>query len=157
VCVSQASFVGASIGPARRSLRDYRVPVSVSIAQAILESGWGRSALAVNDHNYFGIKCFGTPGPIAIGCRSYPTRECDARGCHPTTAQFRVYRSETDSFRDHGRFLANGRRYAAAFRYTADPARFTAEIHRAGYATDPAYTQKLLRLIAVYKLYRYDR
>ena len=49
------------------------MPASVTIAQSILESGWGRSYLTRRDHSYFGIKCFGNAGTIALGCRSYAT------------------------------------------------------------------------------------
>lgn len=141
-------------GPGRR---DYRVPVSVSVAQAINESGWGGSALTTEGNAYFGIKCFGTPGPIAAGCRPYQTRECDDDDCFRTVATFRVYRSAERSFTDHGRFLAVNPRYRPAFEHTGDPDRFAREIHRAGYATDPSYSDKLIALMRQYDLYRFDR
>lgn len=153
---SAPQFVLDAVAPARDSFREYRVPTSVTIAQAILESGWGRSLLTVNDNNYFGFKCGSGPGPIATGCRDYPTTECNAQGCYRTTAGFRVYASMTDSFRDHGRVLATLSRYRAAFDHVDDPDAFVAEVHRAGYATDPAYTDKLIRLMRLYDLYQYD-
>jgi len=154
---SQADFIARAVEPARASMREFRVPASVTIAQAILESGWGRSELTRVDHNYFGIKCFGTPGPIAIACRSYATHECDGDSCYPTTATFRVYRNAADSFRDHGRFLVVNERYGPAFNYTHDPNRFAVEIHKAGYATSPTYARSLIDLMKQYDLYRYDR
>ncbi|HET6212099.1 MAG TPA: sporangiospore maturation cell wall hydrolase GsmA [Micromonosporaceae bacterium] len=154
--VDKAGFLRRTAAPAQRGMREYGVPASVTMAQAILESGWGRSGLASNDNNYFGIKCFGDPGPIAIGCHSYRTTECDSTGCHPEYADFRVYRTVSDSFADHGRFLRANRRYANAFRYSKDPDRFAAEIHKAGYATSPTYTKSLVGLMKQYDLYRYD-
>jgi uncharacterized protein YraI len=143
--------------PARAGFRTYRVPASVTIAQAILESGWGRSGLTRRDHSYFGIKCFGTPGTIAVGCRSYATHECDGNRCYPTTAQFRAYRDATGSFADHGNFLKVNSRYKNAFRYSTDPDQFAREIHRAGYATSPTYANDLIALMKQYNLYRYDK
>lgn len=151
-----AQFIARTAGAARGGFRRYKVPASVTIAQAILESGWGRSGLARRDHNYFGIKCFGSPGTIAIGCRVYSTYECD-RKCYPTSAQFRAYRSVTGSFADHGRFLTTNPRYQKAFAYSHDPDRFAIEIHKAGYATSPTYARNLINLMKRYNLYRYDR
>jgi uncharacterized protein YraI len=152
-----SGFIATVAGPAQAAMRAYRVPASVSIAQAILESGWGRSTLTREDHNYFGKKCFGGPGELAIGCRDYATHECSGRDCWATRAEFRAYRTSTDSFVDHGRQLTELDRYAAAMRHTADPDTFAREVHKAGYATDGAYAGKLIELMRQYDLYRYDR
>jgi Mannosyl-glycoprotein endo-beta-N-acetylglucosaminidase len=153
---SKSAFIASAVPAAQQSQREYRVPTSVTLAQAILESGWGRSTLSQNDRNYFGMKCFGSPGPIAIACHTYSTNECDATHCFTTTASFRVYATTNDSFRDHGRLLATNSRYRAAFAYTHNPNQFAAEIHKAGYATDPQYTTKLVGLMTQYNLYQYD-
>lgn len=150
-------FVEWAADHAAASREKYDVPVSVAVAQAINESGWGRSGLATQGNAYFGIKCFGIPGPVAAGCRPYPTSECDHRGCFPTHGTFRMYRSAADSFRDHGRFLTVNPRYRPAFAHTDDPNRFAREIHKAGYATDPAYSDKLIGLMREHDLYRFDR
>jgi flagellum-specific peptidoglycan hydrolase FlgJ len=154
--VSNAAFIAAAAAPAQASQREYRVPASVTIAQAILESGWGKSGLANVDRNYFGMKCFGNPGGIATTCHDYLTTECDATKCWQLVDSFRVYNSVTDSFRDHGRQLATLSRYAPAFAYANDPNRFAAEVHRGGYATDPEYTNKLVRIMTNHNLYQYD-
>jgi flagellar protein FlgJ len=161
---TRPAFIARVAPGARAGLRRYRVPASVTIAQAIHESGWGRSALARRDHNYFGIKCFGTPGPIAVGCRTYATTECgpaaSAPGgsrCWRTRARFRAYRNPAGSMADHGRFLVVNPRYRPAFRFTGQPDRFARAIHRAGYATGPHYARNLIRIMRRYDLYRYDR
>jgi flagellar protein FlgJ len=156
--VSNAAFLAAAAGPAQASQREFNVPASVTLAQAILESGWGKSKLSMNDRNYFGMKCFGNPGGIAVSCHDYVTQECDkvTQTCFTTTASFRVYNSPTDSFRDHGRQLSTLSRYAGAFSYAKQPNQFAAEIHKAGYATDLAYTDKLVALMGKYNLYQYD-
>jgi flagellar protein FlgJ len=157
ISAKAASFFNSIGEPARQGYREHKVPASVTMAQAILESGWGLSKLTANDKNYFGIKCF-TQGPVASGCHTYNTTECTKAGvCYPTNAVFRVYRSATDSFRDHALFLANSKRYKPAFAFSQNPDRFAAEIHKAGYATDPKYTEKLVKLMRQYDLYRYDR
>jgi uncharacterized protein YraI len=144
------------VAPAQQGQREFGVPASVTIAQAILESGWGRSTLTVNDRNFFGIKCFsGSPGPIANGCHAYATWECQPT-CVPTTASFRTYASATDSFRDHGLFLTTNSRYHPAFAYTRDANQFLYQIWKAGYATGPTYVTNVTALMVQYNLYRYD-
>jgi flagellar protein FlgJ len=154
--MTQDQFIAASVVPAQRSQREFGVPASVTIAQAILESGWGRSGLAANDRNYFGMKCF-NQGTIAVGCKTYRTYECDVNGvCLPTEASFRSYASVLDSFRDHGRLLATASRYSAAFNYPNDANQFIVEVHKAGYATSPTYAANVQRVMQSYNLYRYD-
>jgi flagellar protein FlgJ len=152
-----AGFVAAWAGPAQEIMRAYRVPASVSIAQAILESSWGRSTLTRDDHNYFGRKCIDGPGPVAMACRDYPTHECAGNACWATRALFRAYRNAADSYVDHGRQLTELSRYAEAMNHTHDPDRFAREIHKAGYATGSTYADKVIDLMRRYDLYKYDR
>jgi uncharacterized protein YraI len=154
--LTNAQFIAASVAPAQQGYREFNVPASVTIAQAILESGWGRSGLAHNDLNYFGIKCFdGSPGPIGTGCHTYNTSECTPT-CYATEASFRTYASVTDSFRDHGRFLTTNSRYRPAFGYSHDADQFLYQIWKAGYATSPTYVANVSSLMQQYNLYRYD-
>ncbi len=155
-----AEFLRRAAAAARHTDRRYGVPASVTIAQAMLESGWGASGLATEGNNYFGMKCFGV-GRIAVGCRSYRTFEClrDGHGnrrCHRTHASFRMYDSVTDSFEDHARLLALTDRYRTAMRHRDNPNRFAIEVHRAGYATGPGYSRKLIALMRAYHLYRFN-
>lgn len=154
---STAAFIAWISGPARQAMWTYHVPASVTIAQAMLESGLGASTLSRLDHNYFGIKCDGWQGPVAIGCRDYPTWECSDGRCYKTVASFRVYRSASASVRDHGYFLASNSRYAAAFRSWRSADAFIDAVHRAGYASSPGYAGQLKELMQRYDLYRYDR
>ncbi|HKT04676.1 MAG TPA: sporangiospore maturation cell wall hydrolase GsmA [Rugosimonospora sp.] len=155
--LTHAQFIAAVATAAQATARQYRVPASVTLAQAILESGWGGSGLSATDHNYFGIKCFsGVYGPIAIGCHSYATHECGNGSCWATTATFRVYHSLGDSIADHGRFLVVNSRYQPAFAYRNDPDQFAVQLQLAGYATAPTYAQSLQNLMRLYNLYQYD-
>jgi Mannosyl-glycoprotein endo-beta-N-acetylglucosaminidase len=152
----QAGYLAAIAPLARTWARFSGIPASVTIAQAILESGWGRSDLGRLGNNEFGIKCFGGPGPVAVGCRTYGTSECGSGGCAGTAAAFRVYANLADSFRDHDRFLRANSRYAAALAVRADPNAFATQLQLAGYATDPTYAAKLLGLMGEFNLYQFD-
>jgi flagellar protein FlgJ len=151
-------FIAAAVPGAQKGWREYGVPPSVTIAQAILESGWGRSSLSAADRNYFGIKCQnGRYGTIAQGCHVYNTTECDKAGkCFATTGSFRIYANMANSFRDHGNFLRVNSRYKPAFAYTKDANNFIWQVWKAGYATDPNYYTKITTLMASYNLYQYD-
>jgi flagellar protein FlgJ len=151
-----AQYVAAVAPLARTWARYSGIPASVTVAQAILESGWGGSKLARDGNSQFGIKCFDGPGAVAVGCRSYPTTECAGSACHPAVASFRRYLSIADSFRDHDRFLRLNSRYALALQ-TRDPDLFAARLQQAGYATDPGYAAKLIQLMHTADLYRFDR
>jgi hypothetical protein len=154
---THASFVSWAALQARASNTRYRVPISVTVAQAILESGWGRSGLTRQGASFFGMKCFGSPGPIALGCRPYATWECGSRGCYRTSDWFRVYAGADRSFLDHARQLATLSRYRRAFAHTRDANRFVVAVHRGGYATSPTYSKNLISLMRQFKLYRFDR
>lgn len=158
VATTPEQFLAAAVPGAQRGWREYGVPASVTIAQAILESGWGRSGLASVDRNYFGIKCQGTSfGKLANGCHVYVTQECDKAGqCFTTTGSFRTYATMAHSFRDHGEFLRVNSRYKPAFAYTKDANNFIWQVWKAGYATDPKYYTKVTSLMATYDLYQYD-
>jgi uncharacterized protein YraI len=154
----QTAFINLVAAPAMHNFREYKVPASVIMAQAILESGWGRGDIPRTAYNYFGMKCpLGKVTGTAIGCRNFPTKECDSTGCHPSVESFKVYGSALDSLRDHSLTLSSMKRYATAFQYSGNPNQFAAEVHKAGYATDPNYTSLLTGIMSKYDLYRYDK
>ena len=153
-----AAFIAQSVAPAQADMAKYGVPASITLAQAILESGSGASMLTQVDHAVFGMKCFSDPGTVAVGCRDYATHECDSAGkCHSTSASFRVYRTETDSFTDHAILLGTTARYAPTRVYTDDPDNFAKALQKAGYATSPTYATNLISVMQKYNLYQYDR
>ncbi len=156
--LSQSQFIAAAVPGAQLGWRQFGVPPSVTIAQAVLESGWGKSGLAAVDRNYFGIKCqSGGFGTIANGCHVYKTTECDKAGkCFPTSDAFRTYATMADSFRDHGNFLKVNKRYTPAFAYTRDANNFIWQVWKAGYATDPNYYTKVTGIMTAHNLYQYD-
>lgn len=151
----EAEFIQQVGVVARRTSGPDSVPASITIAQAIVESDWGRSQLAREHHNYFGIKAFGQHG--SAGAVTFPTVEYEGGESIQVQAAFRAYGSLADSVADHQRFLLTNARYRAALAQRHDPAAFAAALQRAGYATDPAYASKLVRLMDRYDLYRYDQ
>jgi hypothetical protein len=151
-----AAFFNTAKGPAQAGEKEFGVPASVAMAQAALESAWGESSLTKEGNAFFGIKCGDDKGPIANRCVEKVTQECDASGCHDVVALFRGYANSTDSFRDHGHLLKNNSRYAAAFNFTGDPDQFIREVHKAGYATDPDYSTKIISMMQKYNLYQYN-
>lgn len=122
------------------------IPASITLAQGLLESGAGKSRLATEGNNHFGIKCHNwTGGRIH--------HDDDAKGeC------FRKYRNASESFRDHSDFLRYKDRYKFLFDLEiTDYEGWAYGLKKAGYATDPAYPRKLIKLIEDYKLYEFDR
>ena len=143
------AFLAIAVGPARASQKATGVPASVTLAQAIIESGWGESHMD-DAWNFFGIKA--KSGEPFVVVR---TREVVGGNDVFINARFRRFASMEDCFREHGRFLRDNPRYAPAFR-TADAEGFARAIHAAGYATDPHYGDALIGIIRDNDLTRYD-
>ena len=146
------AFMDRIAADAIASQRRTGVPASVTMAQAALESNWGKSGLSTRANNFFGIKGKGPEGSVTMR-----TREVFNGKSTYVNAPFRSYSSPAQSFDDHGRFLTGNRRYGTAMQHTNDPHRFAQEIARAGYATDPQYASKLSGMINKYGLERFDR
>ena len=125
----------------------YGIPASITMAQAILESGNGNGELARTANNHFGIKC----GKEWTGAKVY--HDDDEKGeC------FRSYPSADESFRDHAEFLHKRPRYQFLFDYDADDyTNWAKGLKQAGYATAPTYAESLIRIIESEKLYLLDR
>lgn len=124
---------------------EYGIPASITLAQGLLESAAGRSALASEGNNHFGIKCHkGWKGKSML-------RNDDARNeC------FRVYDTPEESFRDHSLFLLRNR-YSKLFNLDiTDYQGWAKGLRECGYATDPNYDARLITIIERYSLYSYD-
>jgi flagellum-specific peptidoglycan hydrolase FlgJ len=147
---AQQAFISQVAPGAIAAQREYGVPASVTIAQAIDESGWGQSGLALRDHNLFGIKGVGPAGSDPM-----PTSEYVNGQQVSLTASFRVYRSVAQSIDDHGRLLATSGYYTKSMAVRHSPDAFASSLTGV-YATDPTYGQQLINLMQQYDLYRYD-
>ena len=127
--------------------KKYKIPASITLAQGLLESGAGQSDLARRSNNHFGIKCKSTWTGATI------SHDDDAKGeC------FRKYPSVEASFNDHSEFLDKSARYQDLFKL--DPMDYKGwayGLKQAGYATNPAYAELLIKIIEDNQLYHLDR
>ncbi len=130
-----------------REMKTHKIPASITLAQGILESGAGNSALAREAKNHFGIKCHkGWEGD------TYYMDDDEKNEC------FRKYDNVEESFRDHSEFLCGRTRYAALFELDiTDYEGWAKGLKAAGYATNPKYAQLLIDRINLYDLAQYDQ
>lgn len=142
-----AAFVSRMAGPAQAASQSTGVPARLILGQAALESGWGKREIAHPDgattHNVFGIKAGANwKGPVA----EITTTEYIDGAPQKVKARFRAYASYDEAFADYARLLANNPRYSQVLNAgSADEAAHG--LQRAGYATDPAYGEKLVRIM----------
>lgn len=161
VQLSPTKFVNTFLADAMESQKKTGVPYLVTLAQAAIESNWGKSAWG---NNFFGIKadkywqgavqelrtweCGKTGDPAKDGISDriiqiYPPNDpngvCKGLYSYRVYGKFRKYPFPENSFTDHGYFLLYNKRYAPAFNYKNDPYQFIKEISKAGYATSPTY------------------
>lgn len=120
----------------------YGIPASITLAQGIIESGSGRSVLAKESNNHFGIKCHSN----WTGAKTY--KDDDKKNdC------FRVYNNAEESFTDHSLFLKNNKRYASLFDLEInDYKSWATGLKQCGYATNPNYANLLIDIIELYEL-----
>jgi peptidoglycan hydrolase FlgJ len=124
------------------------IPAHHILGQAALESGWGRRDIRMPDgspsHNLFGIKATSSwKGKVA----EVTTTEYIGGVPRKVTAKFRAYDSFEEAFKDHARLLTNSPRYSGTAAKAESPRAFAMGLQQGGYATDPAYADKLTRVI----------
>lgn len=121
------------------------VPADITLAQGILESESGNSELVKKSNNHFGIKCKNSWSGGGVNHDDDELQEC-----------FRAYKTAEESYRDHSNFLRNNPRYANLFKLdVTDYEAWAYGLKKAGYATNPQYPQRLIKLIAEYNLHQY--
>jgi flagellum-specific peptidoglycan hydrolase FlgJ len=131
---------------AKENMLKTGIPVSITLGQAILESGAGTGPLCMQANNHFGIKCHKEWTGASIKYTDDAENEC-----------FRKYDDPNGSFLDHSYFLTSRPRYAELFQFGKDDYKSWAYgLKAAGYATDPKYPDKLIGLIERYQLGKYD-
>lgn len=149
----EENFIQMVAPHAKQAQQTYGTRPSLLIAQAALESDWGRSGLSTESNNYFGIKGSSSD-------KAYATSEFNNEEWIQIQASFRQYDSIAESIDDYGNLLQNGTSWDANFYRKAIEASDYKEaaraIHEAGYATDPNYANKLIRIIEQYQLYELD-
>ena len=131
---------------AKENMVNTGIPASITLGQAILESGAGTGPLSVQANNHFGIKCHKEWNGPSIRYTDDEENEC-----------FRKYDDPSQSFKDHSDFLTSRSRYASLFQLEKDDYTAWAKgLKAAGYATDVKYPTKLISIIERYELQKYD-
>ena len=129
-----------------KQMHKYKIPASITLAQACLESGDGNSTLARKANNHFGIKCHDGWKGKKIKQNDDKRREC-----------FRKYDNAMDSFTDHSHFLTSRSRYNSLFDLPiTDYKAWAHGLKACGYATNRKYAKLLIDIIEEYELYKYD-
>lgn len=152
----RAEFIKKIAPYAMSAQREYGIPASISIAQAILESGNGLSKLAREANNFFGIRA-----DKFYLKKDLPTYLIDTaeyiKGVKviDKKAPFRKYKDLEQSFLDHANFLEKKKRYSSLFD-TMEPELWAKGLQKAGYSTSPNYADTLIKLINSEGLKKYD-
>lgn len=130
-----------------QEMNEYSIPASITMAQACLESSDGNSTLARISNNHFGIKC-----------KSSWTGQTALKDDDEKNECFRKYNSPIESYRDHSIFLNESARYRFLFDYEiTDYRKWAHGLKKAGYATDPQYPDRLIKIIEDFQLNELDR
>lgn len=157
---TQSKFLQMAVSAAQASQKLTGIPASITIAQAILESGWGQSALARQANNFFGIKATAHLDPSKYA--AFETSEFVDGRKTSIVAKFARYASPADSFAAHARLIADSWRYKSAMSYCAKPELFAHALQQCGYSTledaegNHIYAQRLMELVNEFDLTQYD-
>ena len=129
-----------------RKMHEYKIPASITLAQGIFESACGTSVLATEGKNHFGIKCHKDWEGDSIHIDDDTLAEC-----------FRKYEQVEDSYDDHSLFLISRPRYSELFLLNImDYKAWAKGLKEAGYATNPQYAERLIKLIEKYQIAKQD-
>lgn len=142
----QKEFLSRIIPLAKADMKKTKILASLTIAQAILESGWGTSALARKSNNLFGIKGNG---------KNYKTFEYINGKRVDIVDSFKVYPDWETSVTDHSGLFLRLSRYQNLIG-ERDYKKACRKVYEDGYATAPNYTEALIKIIEQYKLYEHD-
>ena len=131
-----------------RASQESGVPASLMVSQAALESGWGQREIRLpdgsNSYNLFNIKATGGwKGKVA----EVTTTEYRNGVAHKQVARFRAYDSYAQAFSDYAQLLGNNPRYASVVQEGQGAPAAAQALQQAGYATDPHYADKLVRIM----------
>lgn len=144
--ITQQEYINLWKETAIQQMNIHKIPASITLAQGILESGYGNSDLAQIANNHFGIKCHGWQG------ETFYKDDDQVNEC------FRKYSKAEQSYEDHSLFLTSKTRYAGLFSYDIKDYKSWAKgLKDAGYATNPKYPQLLIDLIEKLHLDEFDK
>lgn len=141
------AFVDAITPHAERAAKELGIPARVLVAQAALETGWGKKSIKNADgsdsHNLFGIKAHGGWQGATTDTLTHEYVGGEKRA---ERAGFRSYGSVGEAFDDYVAFIKDNPRYADALRHGGNAEHYVAGLQQAGYATDPGYAAKIARI-----------
>jgi flagellar protein FlgJ len=138
--------VSALLPQAKAAAEALGVEPRLLLAQAALETGWGRSMpneAGASSHNLFGIKAGGSWNGASV---EHATLEHENGVTAPQRASFRAYGSAAESFGDYVNLISTAQRYAGALEHGGDPEAYARGLSESGYATDPKYADKWLAI-----------
>jgi flagellum-specific peptidoglycan hydrolase FlgJ len=151
--MSKTEFIETLTPHAKKAQEEYGTRPSLLIAQAALESNWGQSTLSTASNNYFGIK-------NSQNGKQYATSEYNNEEWTQVNASFQQYDSLAESIEDYASLLKNGTSWDSNFYQDVIEAEnyqaAAVAVQEAGYATDPDYANKLIRIIEQHQLYELD-
>jgi peptidoglycan hydrolase FlgJ len=144
IASSKTDFIRQMLPHAQEAARELGVDPNALLAQAALETGWGKSVPCNGagdcSYNLFGIKAGSAWSGATV---NVPTLEFEDGVAVRKVDRFRSYDSPADSFKDYARLIRNNPRYENAVNAGSDVAGFASALQEGGYATDPAYAQKI--------------
>lgn len=144
---SRQEYIDKFAKIAVQEMIEFHIPACITMAQACLESADGNSLLTLKSNNHFGIKCKNSWTGPSVRYNDDEANEC-----------FRKYENAEASFRDHSQFIATSPRYSFLFNLDIrDFRKWATGLKQAGYATDPAYPSKLIKIIEDFRLYELDQ
>ena len=154
--MTQQEFIDCIAPHAQELQKGYGILPSIILGQAILESDWGKSTLASEYNNLFGIKAFGHSKKVTLDTQEFYNEQWVT-----IQGDFRVYDSWEESMDDHTMLFVNGVDWNPALYVNVlsatDYKTAAKALQEAGYATDPDYAEKIIRVIETYHLNQYDQ
>lgn len=141
------NYIARYAKTAKEEAELFNIPASITLAQGLLESNAGESALARKENNHFGIKCRAK----CLGCRCANYTDDDRYD------MFRIFESSWESFREHSKLLTGGRYKHLTKLDRSDYKNWARGLKAAGYATDKKYAEKLITIIEFFDLQKFDR
>ncbi|WP_035618211.1 glycoside hydrolase family 73 protein [Lacticigenium naphthae] len=153
--VSESDFIDKFSEEAKRIQIQHGLFPSVTIAQAILESNWGKSSLSQEENNYYGIKGYSNTNE-----RLFTTKEYTEEGWIEIKSEFRSYDNWRESMWDYADLIVNGTQWnAKQYQAVLESENYKEAAYglvASGYATDPIYAEKIIEIIEQNSLNQYD-
>jgi flagellar protein FlgJ len=144
----QQKFIDSVLPSAINIQKQTRLPAAAMVAQACLETGYGKYVIKDKDTGRFSYNLFGIKGKGPAGGAKTLTTEYKGTKPYQVVAEFRAYHNYEESFADYAKLITQNSRYARAVAVRNDPVAYAEAIQNCGYATDPEYAKKLINIMS---------